>query len=366
MGHLVDVEFLAADGSTLAAGDDVVEFGGRWVPRWAVLVALVLAAIVVASSGADRSRPNHPPAHDASTAHVETLGRYGAALRLDGGRPGVLDVLIHRDLLYVLRPSEIMVVDVPTRRVLGSVRLSGGYSVEFQASARLLLDADADRLWVVVTGAEPAQLLEFDASRLRPVRRVTVHFAVQDATAMRGHLYLATSAGVADLAPDAASPTVLPGAHGAVSAIAADPARDRILAVDASSPGAVVVVSVGRVNTRRIFGNLIEGSIAVVGDEIWVGGSGDRGGLIARLDPATLAPVQTSGVALKVDRVVLSSGARDIWVGTGGPGLWCVDAANGDILEHWAVGGAPTSRAGAAYFVDFGAVVPLVLAGCTG
>jgi len=263
-------------------------------------------------------------------------------------------------------------VDVPTNSVVDSVPLTGQYSLRYRSSARLVLDADADRLWVLGLVAQAAQLLEFNAGKMLPLHHVVVRAAVQDAAAMDGHLYLATSVGLADLAPGAAGTTLLPAVHGAVSAVAADPVRNRLIVLDASTPGAVVVVSAGRAGTRRTFGDLIKGSIAIVGDEIWVGGYGGgiRGGyraLVARLDPVTLAPVQTSSIALRVDRVDVSPGARDIWVTTGAVGVWCIDAVDGTILERWPSASAPvTSGLGGAYVIDAGLVVPLVLRGCAG
>lgn len=362
----MDVEFLAEDGSVLLAEEDVVEFGGRRVPRWVVVVACALAAIAVVGVVAGRSRTKHPAVAGISNTNPVASGRLHAALRLDGG-PDALDVLLDGSRLFVLQPTKISRFDLPSKHVADSVGLADGSVAAAQSSARLLLDPSDGRLWVVEQGVRPARLLEFDAATLRPTRDVTVDVAIQDAAVMYGHLYLASSAGLDDLVPGALAPMRLGAVHGSVSAVAADPARRRVLVLDDSSPVAVSVMSAGRVTARRIFGKLNQGSIAVVGDDIWVAGSGDYGAVMARLDPATLAPLQTSPVALEAKGLAVSSGARDLWVSATGAGLWCLDARSGTVLVQWHSATAPvTSRTGAAYVVKKGSVVPLALDGCAG
>lgn len=362
-----DVEFLADGGGACQADEDIVEFGTRRVPRWAVVLACALAALGVVGVLASRPRTKQSAAADVPTTRAMPVGHLGAALRFDGGPPDALDALVDGDRLYVLRSTQITVVAPPAKQVVDSVWLTGDYAVAHQSSARLLLDAAAGRLWVIEQGVRPARVLEFDAATLRPRRHMTVGLAVHDAAAMNGYLYLASSAGLAELAPGALATAWLPTVHGSVSAVEADPARRRIVVLDDSSPVAVSVMSAGEVTARRIFGRLNSGSIAIIGDEIWIGGSGDYGAILARLDPATLAPLQTSPVALEAGGVAVSAGGRDVWVSTSGPGLWCLDARNGDILARWPTASGPvTSRAGAAYVVDERSVVPLPLNTCVG
>lgn len=381
-----EVEFFTDDASVAGSDEDAVDFGTRPVPRWA-LVACVLVAVAFVTTVVTRSHPtattaqpkqSSPPV--AAPHSVAIVGELGPALQLGGSAADALDTVLHGDLLYVLRPTGVAVVNLTTRRV-DTLPLTGEIPVAEQSSARLLLDPDADRLWVLDVGVRATHLVEFNATRMLWIRQLTVYLAVRDEAAMDGHLYLATSTGLADLAPGATQTVALPGAYGAVSAVAADPARDRILALDVSTPYTVVVVSRRGVATRRTFGFLVKGSIAVVRDAIWVGGYDGRalGGyhaVVARLDPTTLAPVQTSAVALQVDRLVVSAGARDIWVSTSGPGLWCVDASTGNVLENWPSTAAPVtsevgwgpvnSRVSSAYVIEAGAVRPLVLTGCAG
>jgi len=384
MTLLDEVEFFTDDGSLAGSDEDAIDFGARPVPRWAVVLGAALVAIVFVGTVVTRSHPSatasRPERPAPPAASLPALGAVGPVLQLGGGAADALDTLVHRDKLYVLRSIGVSVVDLATKHV-DTVRLTGGSPGAGQSSARLLLDADTDRLWVVRMGVHATGLVEFNVARMIAIRQMTLHLAVRDAAALDGHLYLATSTGLADLAPAATRAVALPGASGAVSAVAADPARNRILALDVSTPYSVVVVSARGVVTRRTFGNLINGTIAIVGDAIWVGGygGGARGGyraLVARLDPATLAPVQTSAIALQLDRVVVSAGTRDIWVSTNRPGLWCLDASTGNVLEHWPSAVAPVtsevgwgpviSRVSTAYVIEAGSLRPLVLAGCAG
>jgi hypothetical protein len=162
-----------------------------------------------------------------------------------------------------------------------------------------------------------------------------------------------------------------------VSAVAADPARERIVALETDPSRTVVVaVSTRGAVSRATFGYLANGSIVVVGDAIWVAGYGDRRSVVARLDPASLAAVYLSRVAPQGDRIVVSPGSRDVWVSGTGPGLWCIDAQTGTVRQQWPSSKGPVtsergtgpvqSRAGSAYAIDEGRLVSLVLAGCAG
>lgn len=385
MARLDDVEFFADDDIAVTSDDDAVEIGTRRIPRWANAVggALVAAIFIgiVATSPHPKERAEQSAPVVVSTADPDVTGRVGPVLHLDGPTDARA-MVVHRDHLFVLRKGGVSVIALASNRATW-MPLIGRYSLPANGSTRLLFDADADRLWVVAMGARTAQLVEFNASRMVAVRRVDVDLAVLDAAAMRGHVYLGTSTGLADLAPGAAGAVILRGTRGVMRAVAADPARDRVLAIDASPPYAdIVVVSSNGTAVRRSFGgNLIKASIAVVGDAIWVGGYGGdslggRHAIVARLNPTTLVPVATSAVALTVARVIVSGGTNDIWISTDGAGLWCIDPTTGEVLQHWLTATGPVvseaahgpvqSRAGSAYAFEAGRLVTLVLTGCTG
>jgi hypothetical protein len=382
MARVEDVEIFADDGNAVGSDEDAVEFGGRRPPRWAnvaggALVAAIFIGIVATSPQPKSATPGpEQSAPDVvSTADPSTVGRFGPVLHLDGAAD-VRDAVVHRNQLFVLRSAGVSVVELAARKVT-SMPLTGAYSVSAKAPTRLLFDADADRLWVVAMGAKAAQLVEFNASRTLTIRRVTLPLAVRDAAAMDGHVYLATSTGLADLAPGATHATALAGAHGAVSAMAADPARDRILALESDGSDTVVVaVSTHGAASRVTLGQIRNGSIAIVGGAIWVAGYDGHHPVVARVDPVSLALVQTSVVAPKGDRIVVSAGTDDVWVSGSGPGLWCIAADNGILHQYWPSATAPVasqrghgpvqSRAGSAYVIDAGRLVSLDLAGCAG
>jgi hypothetical protein len=382
MARVDDVEIFADDGNAVGSDEDAVEFGGRKVPRWAnvaggALVAAIFIGIVATSPQPKPATPG--PGQTApdvvSTADPSTVGQFGPVLHLDGAAD-VRDAVVHRNQLFVLRSGGVSVVELAAKRVTW-MPLTGAYSVSAKVPTRMLFDADADRLWVVAMGAKAAQLVEFNASRTLTIRRVTLQLAVRDAAAMDGHVYLATSTGLADLAPGAAHAAALPGVDGAVSAIAADPAQERIVTLNSvGSDTVVVAVRTHGAVSRRTFGHLVNGSIAIVGDAIWVAGYDGRHSVVTRLDPTSLEGVQTSAVAPRGDRIVISPGTDDLWVSGAGPGLWCIAADTGNVHQHWPSAKAPVtsqrghgpvqSRAGSAYVIDAGQLVSLDLAGCAG
>jgi hypothetical protein len=384
MAPLDDVEFFADDDTAVTTDEDAVEIGARRVPRWAnaaggALVAAIFIGIIATRPDPTAGPKESTPPTVVSTGDPADAGRVGPVLHLDGPADA-REIVIHRDQLFVLRDGGVSVVALASGRV-NWMPLRGPYSVPANGSTRLLFDADADRLWVVAMGARTAQLVEFNASRMLAVRRVDVNLVVLDATAMDGHVYLGTSTGLADLAPGAAQPVVLPGTRGVIGAVAADPARNRVLALDlaldARVPATkVVAVTTRGVVSRRAFGDLADPGLAVVGDAIWVGGNDGRHSVIARLDPQTLARVQTSPVAPEGDRIDVWPGTDDVWVSGTGPGLWCIDADTGDIRQHWPSETGPVtsqrghgpvqSRTGRAYVIDAGQVVSLDLVGCAG
>ena len=377
MARVDDVEIFADDGSAVVSAEDSVDIEPRPVPRWAKVAggALVAAVFigVVASSHPKPARKQSAPAV-VVTAGPSVDGGFGPAPHLEGAADARA-ALVHRNQLFVLRSGRVSVVDLAAGHAT-TMPLTGAYSVPAAVPTRLLFDANVDRLWVVAMGPQIVQVVELNTDTRLPVRRLTLRLAVRDAAEMDGHVYLATSTGLADLAPGATHADALPGAHGTITAIAADPTRERIVALDSGNAGTVVVaVSTHGAVSRRAFGNLANGSIAVVGDAIWIAGY-DVASVVARLDAETLAAVQLSPVTPSGDRIVISPGTDVVWVGGAGPGLWCLDPGTGRVLQTWLTAQAPVtsqrgrgpvqSRIGRAYAVDAGRLVSLSLVGCTG
>lgn len=123
--------------------------------------------------------------------------------------------------------------------------------------------------------------------------------------------------------------------------LVADPQRSRLLitsrwrgypVVDAQAPSAPKPSATARLP----FGT---GQVVVVGGQIWAAGSGERGAVLARLDPGTLRVRRYSPLEPRLGpgaRVVATGGQVLLVRGSsGGYGLWCVDARSGDVLESW-------------------------------
>jgi hypothetical protein len=381
-----DVEFLAEDGEPLHAGEDIVEFGRPRVSRRiTALTCLTVAAVIVAVLAVRRhpSRPSAQPAAPSTVAAVAPAAgpptsRIGEPVKLGAGvgdpvplRPlRVFDTLLSGDTLYALQSGNL------TATVRSHLRQVGLDGLEFtdNASARLVIDAPRNRLWVVVENLPDATIIEFDASTLARLRTVTWATPIAQAAALDGSLYLATRSGLAVLAPAAAEPALVPGPHGAFAAVAADPTRARLIVLDFGFPARVYVLRRGGRLTEMADGvPLGNGSVAVTADgTIWAGGFGHDGdAVLTLLDPTTLHPTHQSPLAneLGPGAVVVAAGHRDVWVrnGAGGRILYCMDGRSGDKSQQWAdAPGGVTSQNGVAYVGSGTSVRPLIMGVCVG
>jgi hypothetical protein len=361
----VNVEFLTDAGDVLGADDDVVELGRAQLPRWAVVVGCAAALLGFFALAALKA-PHPTTAAEVAAPTSVPVRQLGPTLPLGAGSDAV-DVLVSGDRLYVLRSEELVVVGLPADRVIRSMPLAD--AIPQHESARLVIDEQSHRIWVFVEGVTSAPLLEFDATTLRSMRRLAASAAIYDAAAMDGHLYLATSAGLADVAPGAVDPVIVAALRMPIGSVAAYPAQHQILVISAASPAAVVAVSGGRVVAQHVLEGLVNGSLAVIDKAIWAGGFGTYGALLARLEPATLAAVRTSPVAAEMHGAIVAAGERSLWVvSTRGAGLWCLDPVGGEKRAFWPEASSPVaSRSGVAYVVDRGRVRRLALPeGCAG
>jgi hypothetical protein len=365
-----EVEFVTDDGELIGADDDVIELGRERPPRWAVVLgcAAVAAGFVTLAATKSHTRPSEPaPRPEAVTTATHAPFRFpGAPLQL-GGQPNALQAVIFGNRLYVLRPTEVLVVGVPGGRVLARAALPWPNVILGGAAAQLLLDPDVARLWVVGTGSSESPVLELDAATLRQRRALVEPTVVFGAAALDGHLYLATPYGLADLVPGALHTQTLSAISPAIASVTVDPTRNRLLALTAPAPASVLAVRDGKVIAARRIGSLVNGNVVVSNRQIWLSGTGRYGALLIRLDPATLAPVRADAVQ-HVGVATLSGGARVLWVSAASDGLWCVDPVTGDTLARWPSATAPvTSRVGDAYVIERGTVRRLALpAGCAG
>jgi hypothetical protein len=368
-----EVEFFVDGATPVAALDEeAVDFGPGQTPRWAVVIVAVLAASAVVVALA--AQPEHKPSAAArpepviSFASPSSTSGLGTPIPIGQATP-VIDLAVTVPL-FLLQPGHLYkVTDVAA---IG-VRLDGPGFTRLGTAARLVLDAAANRVWVV--DAPGGGIIEFDARNLHRLRTMRSNESIRDAAALHGHLYLALSTGLADIAPGADRPKIIPGLSGYIVSVAADPKRDRLLALVLGNGASVRQVTVaGTVLDRQAPVPVGGGTLRVTTDgTIWLGGFGSAadGAVVVRLNPNTLRPVLGSPVSSRVgpSSWIEAAGDHDIWIRSGGDGegLWCVDGRTGSILQYWPrVDGAVTSRRGAAFVLMEGLLVPLVLQDCTG
>jgi hypothetical protein len=372
MGAPGEVEFFVDDGAPVRAPDeDSVDFGQGQVPRWAVvIVALLVAAVVAALVAQPQDKPTAGPAPEPaiSFASPSSTSGLGTPIPIDQATP-VIDLAVSVPV-YLLQPGHLYKV---TDATAFGVSLDGSGSTRLSTGARLVLDTAANRVWVV--DAPGGEIIEFDARNLHRLRIMHSQDSIRDAAALGGHLYLARSTGLADVAPGANEPRNLPGLSGYVASVAADPKRARLLALVLGQGASIRQVRVaGTVSGQSARVPVGGGTLRVTTDgAIWLGGFGSSidGAVVVRLDPETLRPVRGSPVAsrLGASSWIEAAGDHDVWIRSAGDGerLWCVDGRTGSILQYWPrVQGAVTSREGAAFVLMQGLLVPLVLQDCTG
>lgn len=341
------------------ADDEVLSGGG--LPRWVWLVVLVLAAALIArllvqvvsgSSGTPGALPTSP--HTTAPPAKATP----------------LDVLRTDEGTWVVSRKSLSLVN--GSRVIRKVSLAG-LRLPMEGTLQLTIDPTVRRLWVITTQSAPTRLLGFDLAHLALVRDVRWGELVSAATAYRGHLYVSSDLGIADLAPRATEPAFIPGLRGAVGPLTLDPRRHRLLAADLGSPTEVWAYRPGsRPTVAPQFLPLTNGTLAVVNDAIWIAGFGAHGALLGRLDPRTLRPLGWRDISdqFGTGAVVAGSGMHVIWIRSSlDTGLVaCLDAGTGRVQQRWtisAVNAVASDRRGALAATSDG-LLGLVLAGCRG
>jgi hypothetical protein len=357
------------------AGEELLEPGARWVPRWLLAAVLAIAAVVAAvgvvlHTGGDPSPP--PAAQSGSGSAPRPAGSRSAAtptggvlgvrgvpgIPIDTGHPGpVLDVGITGAAIWVLQPRWV------------SVRSLGGDQRDFFITGRPLAALDgavggagfrgfvpderAGLMWAVVDERDAGRVLEFSTG---PVRLVS-DFAVAPMTgaaALGGHLYLTSANRVLEAAGDRTTHLVAALAQ-PLSGIVAAPAQRRLFVVGDGDPaGLWGLLAPGgtRVRLHRYPDlDIAKAALAMVGGRIWAGGFDTGDGVLVQLNARTLRPQRRSpiGPSLEPGITVLTSGEAVLWVRTSaddGARLICVDGKTGESLQSWTVSGPVASSGG--------------------
>ena len=266
------------------------------------------------------------------------------------------------------------------------------------AVAGTAVDAVAGQVWTWSTaqatvddsgrsaGADSTSIHAYATSSFAIDGAVTVPTYTFDAAALDGQLWLATNNGLYVVSTAANGLVATKVIAGTVFSVAADAVRHRVLyggavstTAGADSLGSIAVHEIDAY-THAVFGvgtplPIGKESIAIVGDQIWVGGYGSGSTpRLFHLDGASLQPLQTTGFGagnpLELGPgAIVWSGASVLWVRSGGSeGLSCVDPQTGALLEQWdAVQGPVLSVRGHAFAASDGSLDQLSLAGgCTG
>lgn len=224
--------------------------------------------------------------------------------------------------------------------------------------------------------AETRNLKVYDAHNLTPLGDFTTNYQILNAVALDGVLFVSTSTGLYYSAEDAtlsAPATKVPGIDMAYG-LAGDPARHRVVVGVFKSNGSGAQIVAVDTRTKKVTAgaqtSLGKESIAVVGDDIWVGGyaSGDTKRLI-HLDARTLQVVGSSAIsAMLGPGAVVWPGQHVVWVSAGGDGsVSCINPVSGAVHAEWnAARGPVTSVGGSAYALNPNVVPLLLTGGCTG
>lgn len=337
--------------------DEVVAGGG--LPRWLALLAVLLLAVVVVAVVRKHTggAPSVALPTPSTTRAVQSPGN--VAYDLASGPLGT----------WLLETGEL--AHVSGSRVTRSVLLHG-VAFPDRSMPLLAVDPAAARVWVVLANAAPSRMIEFDAGSLRRLRDVRWPDLVQHAVALRGHLYVTTDFGVADLAPGATRPRFIAGMAGAVGPLAVDPTRDRLVATDLGYPTDVWTYRPGTYPMQAAFQlPLSRSTVTVVDGQIWVGGFGLHTAVLTRLDPTTLRPVamvRTPG--LGPGAMIVGAGSRVFWLrpGSRSDSLTCVDAHTGAVQQTWhlAFVNAVASGPSGALVATPNGVLGLIMSRCAG
>jgi glutamine cyclotransferase len=355
----------------------------------AVVAVIASAATIVTSSPGHRAQPGQ---QNSSTAIGTTPGQpstaphgaVGSAVNVGDGWPS--DAVSTAGGLYVLtnNPSQIVKLDTAGSRVLATAPAPSQYGG---------VTVGDGRVWVWTQ--TPGELHVFDADTLAPLGVYTTGTDLFEVAEVDGYVYLTSGHGLlrASVAALPGQPTAThPGGaplaaskvadvEGGTYGIAADPARHRVLvgvmpigSAPTNGFAGVRVVAIdartGKVLAQSPQTSVGKESIAVVGDQVWVGGYGDTDkSRLLHLNAATLKVVGTSPVGDSVGPgAILWPGEKVLWVRNGGDTtLSCVDPKTGAVLEQWlAVQGPVVSTTGHAFGIQAG-LQPLVLNGaCAG
>jgi hypothetical protein len=340
----------------------------------AVVVAVVATAATVIAQGPGH-RGSKPAVAAASVTPPALASHDSTSVQINLGPDNfaALSIVTTSAWPYVLvdgTPTRVLKLDVTPNNTTPNHILA---AVDGPAGGwgGITLDANGVDLFV---WTDSGALKQYDADSLTVLHSVANALPpgvqIFGAVSLSGQTWFTTNKGLFAVSFDNGVDVYkqVPGISG-VFGIAADPVRHRII-VGTTSPAGVTEIDAVDVPTHRIsYGahvSLGKESIAVVGDQVWVGGYGDMDKpRLVKLDTDTLQPL-TATLALNSQvgpGAVVWAGESVLWVRHGGDTRTdCVDAQTGDVIQTWSnIQGPVSSIAGAAYAVNDGSLQQLTL-----
>ena len=330
---------------------------------FAAAAALVLIfAFGILNHVHPRSTAKRPAVAATSTPNAQQrVPLPGRRIPVGSGTP--LDLATGRLLHYVLTrtPPRLIALDGAGTTLVNSVGVDEG-------SVLVASDDFTDQLCIVSTDGVASVVHFYDPLFLTHQRQVRLPTVVTAAATLRGDLWLATAGGLYRIPAGSKSAKRVPGIDGAVGAVAADPADDRLLVSVGDEPATVIAVnSDTSVIEQRASVALGKVSIAATVHGLWVAGYGaPEEPKLIQLDPESLAVVGTSPLGLEVGPgAVVWPGRGVVWVRSGGSeDLACMSSTNGAVQARWHdITGPVVSGNSVALSVSLGYVVALQIIG---
>jgi hypothetical protein len=338
-----------------------------------------VVVVVASTAGIVTQGPGHrgtkPPTPAASVSPPALATHDSPSVQIDLGPDNfaALGVVSTRAGTYVLvggTPTRVLKLD-PAKQLPASNPVAVTADGPAGNEGGVTLDANGVDLFVWTdTGA----LKQYKASTLAVVNSVASALPpgiqIFDAVSLSGQPWFATDKGLFVVSFDngVAAYKQVPGISNTYG-IAADPVRHRIIVGARAADGGLAIDAVDVPTLKVSHGAAVsfgKESIAVVGDQIWVGGYGDMDKpRLLKLDTDTLQPL-TATLALNSQvgpGAVVWAGESVLWVRHGGDTRTdCVDAQDGQVIQTWSnIQGPVSSVAGAAYAVNDGGMQRLTL-----
>lgn len=352
----------------LDAYDELVPATAPRPPRWLVIGGIGILAAGLVTAAALRQHGQHvatPPAPTATTAPASLLAPEPPPAPAPPPEPRVGEPVnlawINAEDAALDAQGRLLLLTTPPSRLVATLnRVVVSNSAAQPAATGIVLDPTSAQVWLVGPDGDGGRATGYDDHGRRSFAQVHLPVPILAAAALDGRLWMATPQGVFVASRESASrATRLPGFSGEVETIAADPGRDRLLAI--SNDYELLTVDASGVRVVRRLRTVLPSSIAVVGDRIWLIGFGapatTRMGL---LDPRTLrttpvghgdpdAPQGAEG--WPGDSVIWTQDAY-------GSALICRDAGDGHIVGTFpGIAGPVVSRDGMAYAMNGGFVL---------